>query len=120
VNIYVLISERGEYEQFTREILGVFSSEPSARAAIQKFQELGKAQWVLYQEYEKREEEYLTKFEPSEVFPPGSPFPDGCVLYTNEQYEEANKVLGPKPALICDGDNYVVECFTLDAIEAHS
>jgi len=117
--LYVLIGERGEYEQFTRDVLGVFSSEDEARAAIPKLQELGKSQWALFQDHEKRRDEYLTRFKPAKVYPPGSPFPSGCILYTNEQYKEADDFLGPRPPLICDADTYEVECFNLDAIEAH-
>jgi hypothetical protein len=122
--VFVLIEEHGESEQFTRTVLGVFSSEDAARAAIPKFEELGKIQFADYQDHQKRREEYLTRFEPAKIYPAASPtnnspFPCDCILYTNDQYKEADEALGKPPAIICKGDNYEIECFNIDAIEAH-
>lgn len=117
--IYVLIGEYGEYEQHTTMVLGVFSSEAAAHDAIPKFKELGERQWAAHQEHDRRRDQYLTRFEPDRVYPPGSPFPNGCTLYKNDQYREADEHLGPAPALIPTCDEYIVKRFNLDQIEAH-
>lgn len=115
---YVLLGEYGEYESHTTMVLGVFSSEELATSAIPKIKELGAKQWEAYQDRERKKKEYLQRFKPRTVYPPGSPFPDGCILYENEQYKEADEFLGPAPTLIPECDEYRVECFNLDSIEA--
>lgn len=122
--VFILISEQGEYEDFTRSVLGVFSSENAAREAIPVFQALAESQWQLYQEREKRRVEYLADhFMPDEVYPPGSPFPAGHIRYKEPQYREADAAIGPEVTLVSagqDGYKYVVERFGLNAIEPHS
>lgn len=116
--IYVLIGEHGEYEQFTRTLYGVFSSEAGALDAIPRLEELGKKQLALYEDREKRRAEYLTRFQPYKVWPPGSCFTLGYLQYTDEQHKEADEACGPAPKLVGGDEEYVVECFNLDAIEA--
>lgn len=124
LDAFVLISESGEYENFTRSVLGVFLSESAARASIPKFQKLAERQWQLYQERQKRRDEYLANhFTPHTVYPPGSPFPDGCTLYENDQYKEAEAAIGPEVPLVSaglDGYEYVIEPFNCDAVEPRS
>lgn len=116
--IYILIAEYGEYENAGRNVLGVFSSAEAARAAIPRFKELGNRQLELYQDRQRRRDEYLQRYEPDKVIPPGSSlFPDGCIVHTNEHYKEADAAIGPDVPLIVDGDEYVVEQFTLDAVK---
>lgn len=112
---FVLISEHGEYEDFTRDILGVFSSQESATAAIPRFQELCDRQWKLHQEYDRHRNEYLAaRFTPSMVYP------SGLLVYTNAQYEQVDATIGPRPSLVSagvDGYKYVIEPFNRDVIE---
>lgn len=116
--MFVLVGERGEYEQWSRDVLGVFSSEAAARSAIDKLKELGAKLWDQHQDRSRRRNEYLAAhFTPDKVYPPGSPFPDGCILYKSEQYHEADAAIGPEIPLICDCDEYsVIEC-AVDAVE---
>lgn len=120
MEVCVLIGDQGEYEQWTRDVLGVFSSENEARGAVDKLKALGKELWERYQERDQRRTEYLKRFEPAKVYPSGSPFPNGCVLYTNEQYHEADAAIGPEIPLICDCREYLVVKCKLDAIQALS
>jgi hypothetical protein len=120
---YVLTGEYGEYEQFDRVVLGVFSSEKEAADAIPKFRELGARQWAAYKDYERRKSEYLERFEPAMVYPVSapdndSPFPSGYTGYKNEQYEEAEAAVGPVPKLVPTCDKYEILPFNLDAVEA--
>lgn len=115
-SIYVLIAEDDDY--CTNEVIGVFSSKSEAEAAIPKTKALAKSQWELYQAYEKKREDYLKRFTPDKVFPPGLAFPDGCILYKEAQYDEARKACGPVPKLVRTADVYRIEQFILDEIGA--
>lgn len=120
MEVFVLYGEHGEYEQWSRDILGVFASEELAREAIPKFKRLGAELWTKYQERDQRRDDYLKRFAPAKVYPPGSPFPDGCILYTNEQYAEADAAIGPEIPIICECDEYFVIKCNVDAVEAVS
>lgn len=123
VKVFILISEHGEYENFTRDILGVFTSEELAHAAIPALQALQQKRWEEYEARDKRREDYLAvNFTPDRVYPPsapgnGSPFPAGCVLYKNEQYAEAESAAGPEIVTVPAWEDckYEIETFDLDS-----
>lgn len=115
---YVLVSEHGEYEDFARDILGVFTSEDKAKAAIPALQALQTQRWDEYKARDARREKYLAdNFAPDRVIPPGSALPNGCVLYKNEQYAEAEQAVGPSITTIPAWKDctYEVEAFDLDS-----
>lgn len=115
---YVLTQTYGEYEQFTTQVLGVFSTEQLARDAIPKFAELGERQWSLHQEWAKRREEYLEKLEPEKVFPPGLVYLNGWKQYNSDQYAEADAAAGPEIILIGDGKSYQIIPCEMDSVAA--
>lgn len=117
---YVLIGERGEYEDFTREVLGVFSSRDAACDAIPKLRVLGARRWAQWQERDTKRKDYLKRFEPAKIYPAGSVFPGGHISYTNAQYEEAEKACGDAPRLIVPAENYLIESYDIDAIDTGS
>lgn len=113
-DVYVLIGDSGEYADFTRDVLGTFSSHEAARAAIPKLRAYGAAQWKAYQERDQKRKNYLTRFEPRFTFSSGD------AAYSIEQYAEAEEACGAEPALVPDSDTYIIERYVLDAIEAGS
>jgi len=108
--VYVLIGERGEYEDFYRDVLGVYSSHEAAREAIPKLRAYGDVQWAQYQKRDQAVKDYLSRFEPHHMG-------NGIPFYRNEQYAEAEAACGPRPAIICNYDTYIIERHGLDAIE---
>ncbi len=117
--LYVLVGERGEYDTFTREVYGVFSSEDEAKVAIPKLATLAAELWEKYQAHEGRRKKFLNTLIPIREWSPGSPFPSGHKQYSESQYAEAEKVCGAAPNFFCVADKYMVETFTLDAIQDH-
>lgn len=114
MRVYVLIAEYGEYESFTQAILGVFTSDDAARAAIPEFEHLGRERSEAFNAYATKRDEYLAaNFQPDRVIPPDSPFHDGCILYKNENYAEADAACGPRPIGVPRGDKYVIESYEL-------
>lgn len=121
MKVYVLIGEYGEYESHTTTVLGVFLTEDDAQAAITMVKPLSEQQYARYEEHQTSRKEYLKRFSPDKVYPsmaddPTSPFPDGCVLYRNDQYAEADAAVGPAPDFIIACDEYRVEAFELGAL----
>lgn len=114
---YVLIGTYGEYEEFTTQILGVFSSEQAARDAIPAVEAFGESQWKLHQERAARVREYLDRCTPTAVYPPGSPFPDGHKSYSLPDHEAAEAYAGPEVKFTCKSDDYEIYGFDLDAVQ---
>lgn len=112
-DIYVLIGESGEYEQFHRAVLGVFSSREAAGQAIVKLRALRALYEQKHDERERKRNAYLRRFEPARMGV-GDKWP----VYTAEQYAEADAACGPAPEHVEVGEEYKIERHGLDAVQS--
>lgn len=106
--VFVLVGECGEGDDFDRRVLGVFTSEKAAAAAVSNYKDLCDIRAEEYNEWRKRHAAYLARFTRLKTEYPLS--------YTWEQYAEAEAFCGRPPEPMTKFDNYRVEEFFINEI----
>ena len=118
--VFVVVAFWGEYDDYSQEVRGVFSTEADAINAASRMGEVAKASWVRWLAWDAKRKAFLETQTPVYVHEPSSAFPTGHKSYQTVAYEQAGKEAGPEPAFWVSDVEYRIEACVLGDIDPES